>query len=106
MPSDKIRLSRALLGVSDKGGLAELARALTRHGVALLSTGGTKAALEAAAVKVQGVEDFTGFPEILDGRVKTLHPKIHGGILARRADPSHQQQMAEHRLEPRSTWSW
>ncbi len=100
MPSDKIRLSRALLGVSDKAGLAELARALTRHGVALLSTGGTRAALEAAAVKVQAVEDFTGFPEILDGRVKTLHPKIHGGILARRADPSHQKQMAEHRLEP------
>src|SRR5208283_4399350 len=99
MPSDKIKLSRALLGVSDKAGLAELARALTRHGVELLSTSGTRAALEAAAVKVQAVEDFTGFPEILDGRVKTLHPKIHGGILARRADPSHQKQMAEHRLE-------
>jgi phosphoribosylaminoimidazolecarboxamide formyltransferase/IMP cyclohydrolase len=100
MPSDKLKLKRALLGVADKAGLAELARALIRHGVELLSTGGTKAALEATDIKVRAVEDFTGFPEILDGRVKTLHPKIHGGILARRADRSHQQQMAQHRLEP------
>ena len=100
MPADKIKLSRALLGVSDKSGLTELARALARYRVELLSTGGTRLALEAAGVKVKAVEDFTGFPEILDGRVKTLHPKIHGGILARRADPAHRQQMAEHRLEP------
>jgi phosphoribosylaminoimidazolecarboxamide formyltransferase / IMP cyclohydrolase len=100
MPADKIKLNRVLLGVSDKTGLTELARALARSRVELLSTGGTRLALEAAGVKVRAVEDFTGFPEILDGRVKTLHPKIHGGILARRADPAHQQQMAEHRLEP------
>src|SRR5713226_2027918 len=100
MPSDKIKVSRALLGVADKAGLAPFARALTGHGVELISTGGTKAALEAAGVKVKGVEEFTGFPEMLDGRVKTLHPKIHGGILARRADPTHQRQMADHRLEP------
>jgi phosphoribosylaminoimidazolecarboxamide formyltransferase/IMP cyclohydrolase len=100
MSSDQIKVTRALLGVSDKAGLAPFARALAGHGVELISTGGTKAALEAAGVKVKGVEEFTGFPEMLDGRVKTLHPKIHGGILARRADPTHQRQMADHRLEP------
>jgi phosphoribosylaminoimidazolecarboxamide formyltransferase/IMP cyclohydrolase len=91
---------RALLGVSDKAGLADLARALARHGVEILSTGGTKAALVSAGLHVKAVEDFTGFPEILDGRVKTLHPKIHGGILARRSEPSHQRAMAQHGLEP------
>ena len=100
MAADRIKITRALLGVSDKSGIAELAQALARHGVELLSTGGTKAALEAAGVRVKAVEEFTGFPEILDGRVKTLHPKIHGGILARRGEPSHQRQMADHRLEP------
>ncbi|HVN88989.1 MAG TPA: bifunctional phosphoribosylaminoimidazolecarboxamide formyltransferase/IMP cyclohydrolase [Candidatus Binataceae bacterium] len=100
MPSDKIKLTRALLGVSDKNGLDVFARALAEHGVELLSTGGTKTALENAGVKVKAVESFTGFPEILDGRVKTLHPKIHGGILARRGEPTHQRQMAEHHLEP------
>src|SRR5260370_37403366 len=99
-PSDKIKLRRALLGVSDKTGLADFARVLALHDVELISTGGTKAALDSAGVKVKGVEEFTGFPEILDGRVKTLHPKIHGGILARREDPSHLRQMAEHRLAP------
>ena len=100
MPSDQIKLCRALLGVSDKAGLPAFAQALARHGVELISTGGTRAALEAAGVKVKGVEEFTGSPEMLDGRVKTLHPKIHGGILARRDDPTHQRQMAEYRLEP------
>ena len=100
MPTDTIKIARALLGVSDKSGLADLARALARHGVEILSTGGTKRALEAAGVRVKAVEEFTGFPEILDGRVKTLHPRIHGGILARRDDPSHRRQMADHRLEP------
>ena len=100
MSTDKVRITRALLGVSDKSGLAELAGVLARHGVELISTGGTKTALEAANVRVKAVEEFTGFPEILDGRVKTLHPKIHGGILARRGEPSHQRQMADHRLEP------
>jgi phosphoribosylaminoimidazolecarboxamide formyltransferase/IMP cyclohydrolase len=100
MSTDKVRITRALLGVSDKSGLAELARALSRHGVELISTGGTRTALIAAGVRVKAVEEFTGFPEILDGRVKTLHPRIHGGILARRAEPSHQRQMADHGLEP------
>lgn len=100
MSPDKIKVTRALLGVSDKSGLVEFARSLARHGVELISTGGTKAALENAGLKVKGVEEFTGSPEMLDGRVKTLHPKIHGGILARRDLPSHQAQMREHRIEP------
>jgi phosphoribosylaminoimidazolecarboxamide formyltransferase/IMP cyclohydrolase len=100
MATDKVKIARALLGVSDKAGLADLARTLARQGVEILSTGGTKAALESAGLRVKAVEEFTGFPEILDGRVKTLHPKIHGGILARRGDKSHSAQMAAHRLEP------
>jgi phosphoribosylaminoimidazolecarboxamide formyltransferase / IMP cyclohydrolase len=100
MSTDNVKIERALLGVSDKSGLAELARALARHGVEILSTGGTKAALEAEGVRVKSVEDFTGSPEMLDGRVKTLHPKIHGGILARRSDPAHQRQMKQHGIEP------
>jgi phosphoribosylaminoimidazolecarboxamide formyltransferase/IMP cyclohydrolase len=100
MPTDTVKIARALLGVSDKSGLADLARVLERHGVELLSTGGTKSALEAAGVRVKAVEEFTGFPEILDGRVKTLHPKIHGGILARRGEASHRRQMEDHRLQP------
>ena len=90
-------IRRALLGVADKAGVADFAKALVRHGVEIVSTGGTMAALEAAGVRVRSVESFTGSPEMLDGRVKTLHPKIHGGILARRADESHQRQMLQHR---------
>jgi len=77
-------IAQALLSVSDKRGLVEFARALSRAGVRLLSTGGTAKALAAAGLPVTEVGDYTGFPEILDGRVKTLHPKIHAGILARR----------------------
>jgi phosphoribosylaminoimidazolecarboxamide formyltransferase/IMP cyclohydrolase len=100
MATDKVVIRRALLGVSDKTGLVEFARVLERRGVEILSTGGTKAALEKGGVRVKSVEDFTGSPEMLDGRVKTLHPKIHGGILARRADASHQEQMRAHGIEP------
>src|SRR5258708_39550440 len=100
MKSERVVIRRALLGGSDKAGLAAFATALERHGIEIVSTGGTAAALEKAGVKVRTVENFTGLPEMLDGRVKTLHPKIHGGILARRADPTHQRQMADHRLEP------
>lgn len=100
MSTDQVKIRRALLGVSDKGGLAAFAKALADHGVELLSTGGTKATLEAAGIKVKAVEDFTGSPEMLDGRVKTLHPKIHGGILARRDEPSHQSQMKQYGIEP------
>src|SRR5208283_2674027 len=100
MSNDKVVIKRALIGVADKAGVADFAKALARHGVEIVSTGGTMAALEAAGVKVRSVENFTGSPEMLDGRVKTLHPKIHGGILARRADKSHRQQMEQHRIEP------
>jgi phosphoribosylaminoimidazolecarboxamide formyltransferase / IMP cyclohydrolase len=98
--ADKIKIARALLGVSDKTALVELAQALMRHGAEIISTGGTRAVLEAAAVRVVAVEQFTGFPEILGGRVKTLHPRIHGGILARRDDASDRRQMDEHGLVP------
>jgi phosphoribosylaminoimidazolecarboxamide formyltransferase/IMP cyclohydrolase len=100
MATDKVVIKRALLGVSDKTGLVDFARVLQRHGVEILSTGGTKAELEKGGVRVKSVEEFTGSPEMLDGRVKTLHPKIHGGILARRAQSSHQQQMRQHGIEP------
>ncbi|MCL4227896.1 MAG: bifunctional phosphoribosylaminoimidazolecarboxamide formyltransferase/IMP cyclohydrolase [Myxococcales bacterium] len=94
-----MRVRRALLSVSDKRGLVELARALRAHGVDLLSTGGTAAALVQAGLPVTQVSDFTGAPEILDGRVKTLHPRIHGGLLGRPV-PAHEAQMAAHGIEP------
>lgn len=94
-----MRVRRALLSVSDKRGLVELARALRAHGVDLLSTGGTHAALVQAGLPVTQVSDFTGAPEILDGRVKTLHPRIHGGLLGRPV-PAHEAQMAAHGIEP------
>jgi phosphoribosylaminoimidazolecarboxamide formyltransferase / IMP cyclohydrolase len=100
MGADRVKVRRALIGVSDKEGLAEFAKALANHGVELLSTGGTRAALEGAGIRVKAVEEFTGFPEMLDGRVKTLHPKIHGAILARRDEPSHQRQLKDHGIEP------
>jgi len=100
MSSDDKPIRRALLGVSDKNGLAGLAASLTTYGVEILSTGGTRAALEREGVKVRPVEQFTGSPEMLDGRVKTLHPKIHGGILARRELESHRREMEIHGIEP------
>jgi phosphoribosylaminoimidazolecarboxamide formyltransferase/IMP cyclohydrolase len=93
------RIRRALLSVSDKRGLVELARALVEHGAELLSTGGTASALTAAGLPVTQVSSYTGAPEILDGRVKTLHPKIHGGLLGRPV-PEHEREMAEHQIAP------
>lgn len=87
--SDRVRVRRALLSMADKTGLPELAGLLRRHGVDVLSTGGTAAALRAAGHSVQDVSDLTGFPDLLDGRVKTLHPAIHGGILADTGKPGH-----------------
>jgi len=95
-----LRPARALLSVSDKTGLVDLATALARHGVELISTGGTATALRDAGLEVQDVATLTGQPEILDGRVKTLQPKIHGGILARRDDPAHMATLAEHGIAP------
>ncbi|HUQ14228.1 MAG TPA: bifunctional phosphoribosylaminoimidazolecarboxamide formyltransferase/IMP cyclohydrolase [Novosphingobium sp.] len=89
-------IRRALLSVSDKTGLAELGRALTEHGVELVSTGGTGRALRDAGLTVRDVSELTGFPEMMDGRVKTLHPMVHGGLLAVRDDPAHAAAMAEH----------
>ncbi|MEO7825558.1 MAG: bifunctional phosphoribosylaminoimidazolecarboxamide formyltransferase/IMP cyclohydrolase [Allosphingosinicella sp.] len=91
-----MKIKRALLSVSDKTGLVELARVLARHGVELISTGGTARALREAGLEVKDVSDLTGFPEMMDGRVKTLHPKVHGGLLAVRDDPDHAAAMAEH----------
>ncbi len=94
------KIRRALISVSDKAGIAELGAFLGRRGVEILSTGGTAAALSSAGVPVVQVSDFTGQPEILDGRVKTLTPQVHGGILARRGSADHRRQMKEHRLRP------
>jgi phosphoribosylaminoimidazolecarboxamide formyltransferase/IMP cyclohydrolase len=89
-------IQRALLSVSDKTGLLEFAQALHGMGVELLSTGGTATALRAAGLPVREVADYTGFPEMLDGRVKTLHPRVHGGLLGRRDLPAHQAAMTQH----------
>ena len=94
------KITRALLSVSDKRGLLDLARGLRELGVELLSTGGTAKALADAGLPVTQVSDYTGFPEMLDGRVKTLHPKIHGGLLGRRDLPEHVDAMRRHGIEP------
>ncbi len=86
-------IKRAILSVFDKTGITEFAKALARHGVEIISTGGTYRTLEEAGVPVTYISDVTGFPEILGGRVKTLHPRIHGGILARRQIPSDQSDL-------------
>jgi phosphoribosylaminoimidazolecarboxamide formyltransferase/IMP cyclohydrolase len=91
-----VKIARALLSVSDKAGLVALGQALARHGVELVSTGGTANALREAGLEVRDVSDLTGFPEMMDGRVKTLHPKVHGGLLAVRDDPAHAAAMAGH----------
>ncbi|GGX13623.1 bifunctional purine biosynthesis protein PurH [Pigmentiphaga litoralis] len=91
-----MKIERALLSVSDKSGIVEFAQALNQRGVQLLSTGGTAKLLAQAGLPVQEVSDYTGFPEMMDGRVKTLHPKIHGGLLARRDAESHLSAIAEH----------
>ena len=91
-----VKITRALLSVSDKTGLIDFARALHGHGVALVSTGGTARAIAEAGLPVTEVAELTGFPEMMDGRVKTLHPTVHGGILARRDLPEHTEAMARH----------
>ena len=94
------RIGRALVSVSDKAGLERLARALAAAGAEILSTGGTAKALADWGIPVTAVSDYTGQPEILDGRVKTLHPKIHGGILGIRGEASHREQMERHGIGP------
>src|SRR5688572_12429326 len=96
MPNKVRPIRRALLSVSDKSGLVELAKFLSDRDVALLSTGGSAQALRQAGLSVTDVSDHTGFPEIMDGRVKTLHPRIHGGLLARRDLADHVAAQAQH----------
>ena len=92
-------MRRALLSVTDKQGISEFARGLAEAGFSLLSTGGTRREIDAAGVEVQEVAGYTGFPEMMDGRVKTLHPKVHGGLLARRDDEAHVAAMGEHGID-------
>src|ERR1700693_3706738 len=93
-------MPRALLSVSDQTGLVDLARGLLACGFELVSTGGTARALSDAGLAVTGVSDVTGFPEMMDGRLKTLHPKIHGGLLAVRDDRDHAAAMQAHGIAP------
>src|SRR3954463_13409884 len=100
MTDDLRRISRALLSVSDKAGLVEFARTWAEHGVTLISTGGTRKALADAGLDVLDVSDVTGFPEMMDGRVKTLHPSVHGGLLAIRDNAEHRAAMDAHGIRP------
>jgi phosphoribosylaminoimidazolecarboxamide formyltransferase / IMP cyclohydrolase len=93
------KITRALISVSDKTGVLEFAQELTRYNVEILSTGGTARMLRDAGLPVKDVSEFTGFPEMLDGRVKTLHPKVHGGLLGMRSNPEHVAKMKEHGIE-------
>src|SRR5260221_1417923 len=95
---DRVPLRRALLSVYDKTGLVDFARALAAKSVEIVSTGGTRAALTASGIASRDVADITGFPEIMDGRVKTLHPAIHGGLLGVRDDAGHARAMADHAI--------
>ncbi len=92
------KVERALISLTDKSGIEGFAKALTELGVEILSTGGTAKKMRDAGVEVTDVADFTGFPEMLDGRVKTLHPLVHGGILNQRDNPDHQKQCQEHNI--------
>jgi phosphoribosylaminoimidazolecarboxamide formyltransferase/IMP cyclohydrolase len=96
----EVRVRRALLSVSGKQGIVDFARGLEELGVEIVSTGGTSAELTSAGVAVRPIEDFTGFPEVMDGRVKTLHPRLYAGLLARRDDDAHLQAAAELQIEP------
>ena len=100
MPSNLRRVTRALLSVSDKTGLVDFARQLHERGIELVSTGGTSRAIAEAGLPVTDVADVTGVPEMMDGRVKTLHPKVHGGLLAIRENPEHEAAMLAHGIAP------
>ncbi len=98
--TDLVPVKRALISLSDKSGLEDLAAGLSRHGVELVSTGGTASKLRGNGAAVRDISDLTGFPEMMDGRVKTLHPKVHGGLLAVRDNTEHAASMAEHDIAP------
>ncbi|MBV8663729.1 MAG: bifunctional phosphoribosylaminoimidazolecarboxamide formyltransferase/IMP cyclohydrolase, partial [Hyphomicrobiales bacterium] len=93
-------VARALISVSDKTGLIELGQALAARNVEIVSTGGTASALAQAGVGVRDVAQLTGFPEMMDGRLKTLHPRVHGGLLGIRSEPAHQAAMIANNIEP------
>src|SRR6185436_65276 len=93
-------IRRALISVSDKTGIIDFARELAHFNVEIISTGGTAKALRDAGISVRDISDVTGFPEMMDGRVKTLHPRVHGGLLAIRDNPEHVAAMQEHGIEP------
>ena len=93
-------MRRALISVTDKAGVVEFARGLRELGFGILSTGGTRKALLEAGIEATEVADYTGFPELMDGRLKTLHPKVHGGLLGKRDDAGHVAAMAQHAIEP------
>lgn len=98
--SDIQKIKTALVSVSDKTDLVALARRLARHGVNIISTGGTAKALTEAGIEVTPIDQITGFPEMMNGRVKTLHPRVHGGLLALRDNPEHVAAMKQHGIEP------
>jgi phosphoribosylaminoimidazolecarboxamide formyltransferase/IMP cyclohydrolase len=93
------KIQRAIVSVTDKAGLVPFVKELQALGVEIISTGGTARQLREGGIRVQDISEFTGFPEMLDGRVKTLHPKVHAGILAQRSNPEHVKTMAAHHLE-------
>src|SRR5512136_3003383 len=95
-----MNVKRALISVSDKDGIADFAKELSNLGTEILSTGGTASVLTKAGIKIKEVSDVTGFPEILDGRVKTLHPIIHAGILAKRNIPEHIKTLEKYKIKP------
>ncbi|MEO1280815.1 MAG: bifunctional phosphoribosylaminoimidazolecarboxamide formyltransferase/IMP cyclohydrolase, partial [Pseudomonadota bacterium] len=99
MTEDVRKVARALISVSDKSGLIPFAQTLHDHGVMLISTGGTRAAIADAGLPVEDVADVTGFPEMMDGRLKTLHPRVHGGLLAIREDATHMASAKEHGID-------
>ncbi len=94
------KAQRALISLTDKSGIEDFAGELDKLGIEILSTGGTAKKMRDHGIAVKDVAEFTGFPEMLDGRVKTLHPKVHGGLLARRDNPEHLRQMEQHGIEP------
>ena len=98
--TDIVPVRRALISLSDKSGLEALVTGLSRHGVEIVSTGGTAAKLRELGADVRDISDLTGFPEMMDGRVKTLHPKLHGGLLGVRDNPEHLSAMEQHEIAP------
>src|SRR5216684_3419560 len=98
--SHLVRIRRALISVSDKTGIVDFARELKRFDIEIISTGGTAKALREAGIEVRDVSEVTGFPEMMDGRIKTLHPKIHGALLGLRDNPEHVAAMNKHEIEP------